>query len=281
MYKRQDVDCDLAGASEMCLGGRCQISMCEPLRANCDGSPANGCETAIDTVAACGGCSRVCDLPNAIEACAAGACAIASCESGYADCDGMVANGCETALGTLADCSACDDACSLAHASEICDAGDCEVAVCDDEFGDCNGIASDGCETSLRTPSTCGTCANACPALPHATSSCGTGTCDLDRCQPLWGDCDGMVSTGCEQSLEDVAHCGGCDVACVVGGAGGATATCAGGACAVTCPRTDRLDCNGNPADGCEGRILNDARNCGACGVVCPAGQSCTSGACG
>ncbi|MFO0652053.1 MAG: hypothetical protein U0326_37885 [Polyangiales bacterium] len=48
----------------------------------------------------CGACARVCNLANANESCAAGACGIASCLAGFGNCDAMVANGCETNLNT-------------------------------------------------------------------------------------------------------------------------------------------------------------------------------------
>jgi hypothetical protein len=38
-------------------------------------------------------------------------------------------------------------------------------------------------------------------------------------------------------------------------------------------------DCNGNPADGCEASLESPA-SCGACGVVCSAGQHCARGVC-
>lgn len=41
----------------------------------------------------------------------------------------------------------------------------------------------------------------------------------------------------------------------------------------------ERLDCNGNPSDGCETDTLSHAQHCGACGVTC-GGGACSSGAC-
>jgi hypothetical protein len=69
-----------------------------------------------------------------------------------------------------------------------------------------------------------------------------------------------------------------------------ATASCAGGACAVLACNTGYSDCNQDPSDGCE-TDLSEATHCGACnaqcGTVAPlcapngAGFSCTSGCSG
>ncbi len=47
----------------------------------------------------------------------------------------------------------------------------------------------------------------------------------------------------------------------------------------LTCS-APRLDCDNNPATGCEADTASDARHCGRCNNACPAGRSCVSGAC-
>jgi tRNA(Arg) A34 adenosine deaminase TadA len=47
-----------------------------------------------------------CNLPHASPECVTGACAIATCNSGYGNCDGDPSDGCETSLNALPDCSA-------------------------------------------------------------------------------------------------------------------------------------------------------------------------------
>jgi hypothetical protein len=64
---------------------------------NCDGNPANGCETKLDTPANCGACGHVCALTNAeMSWCDAygDGCSV-RCKAGFSDCDGNPANGCE------------------------------------------------------------------------------------------------------------------------------------------------------------------------------------------
>jgi hypothetical protein len=39
-------------------------------------------------------------------------------------------------------------------------------------------------------------------------------------------------------------------------------------------------DCNGLTVDGCEATLGSDTANCGSCGHVCPAGDTCVAGKC-
>lgn len=43
----------------------------------------------------------------------------------------------------------------------------------------------------------------------------------------------------------------------------------------TACQFVNRLDCDGDPTNGCETRI--DEANCGVCGRRCPAGAICTT----
>jgi cysteine-rich repeat protein len=73
-----------------------QQPVCDPGRANCDGSSTNGCE--VDTnnnPNNCGGCGFVCNFQNAVGGCAMSQCTIAACNSGWCNTDGITGNGCE------------------------------------------------------------------------------------------------------------------------------------------------------------------------------------------
>jgi hypothetical protein len=74
----------------------------------------NGCEVDTrTTVTHCGACGRTCSLPNATAACAAGGCTVAACNTGFADCDGSAANGCEVDTRTSdSNCGVCARACT-------------------------------------------------------------------------------------------------------------------------------------------------------------------------
>jgi hypothetical protein len=59
----------------------------------------------------CGGCGMVCTVANGIPKCANHTCEIAACNPGFADCDGMYINGCETNLNDVNHCGNCATAC--------------------------------------------------------------------------------------------------------------------------------------------------------------------------
>lgn len=95
----------------------------------------------------CGGCGRTCVVPGAESACTDGACAIARCALGAADCNGSAEDGCETAITCSAGAActtscgtqgtrSCDDACapSCTPPAELCNAAD----------DDCDGACEAG-----------------------------------------------------------------------------------------------------------------------------------------
>ena len=71
---------------------------------------------------------------------------------------------------------------------------------CAANMADCNGLASDGCETNLFTNvAHCGSCAITCVnAYPNAVSACVAGSCTLQSCSPGFYDLDGNPANGCE-----------------------------------------------------------------------------------
>jgi hypothetical protein len=115
------------------------------------------------SAASCGSCGNACNLANATASCVAGACAVARCNEGFADCDGNAANGCEVDLQSDAlSCGACGRACVVPNAGAVCRAGRCERSSCNQNFADCDG---DGA-TAARS-----TCAAIRPTAGRATTA--------------------------------------------------------------------------------------------------------------
>ena len=311
-----------ANATARCATGACGLT-CAPGFGNCDGSAANGCETSLTTSEGnCGACGVACRYPNGNPACSAGRCGLATCASGFDNCDGDAANGCETPTAADgANCGRCGNrcpagtACSMGACNSVCsggttfctdrcaalnaDASNCGACgracpvgsnaapacaggvcglTCDRSFGDCDGSAATGCETSLRASVThCGACGNMCRAS-NAAVECLEGACRVAACNPGYANCNGSDADGCEVNTSaDLSNCGACGRACSLPNAG---AACGGGACVVSACAGGFADCNGVAADGCEVNIASNNFNCGRCGVSCAPGTACSGGAC-
>jgi hypothetical protein len=269
-----------AHSTPVCSGGTCSLD-CDPGYSNCDGILSNGCEThTASNPLACGSCTNICNLANAVPVCTNGNCGIGSCLSGFANCDGETANGCETGLDAPTNCGSCGNVCQLANATAGCPAGTCTVASCNPGWGNCDGNPANGCETSTNSPSNCGSCGNVCK-LAHAAAGCAAGSCTVASCSPGWGDCDGNPADGCEDATStDPSNCGGCGSACVeLNG----TPICVGGVCALGVCNAGFANCSGAVADGCNIDIWNDTNNCGGCGNVCSVANGtpvCNNGQC-
>ena len=143
--------CNLGAATESCDSGTCMITSCNAGWDNCDGAHENGCETMLNTLANCGTCGAACNLANATESCATGACRLSTCNPGFGNCDGNDANGCETPLNTLTNCGNCGTACTRANASATCAGGTCRIGTCNMGWLDCDGIDANGCEAMPMT----------------------------------------------------------------------------------------------------------------------------------
>jgi hypothetical protein len=107
-------------------------------------------------------------------------------------------------------------ACNVQNATARCNQFHrCDIAVCYQDFDDCDGDSTNGCETNVRIdPDHCGGCGRKCPALSHAQRGCGDA-CTIWRCDSGYRDCNAAVADGCEVNVtSDSANCGQCGRAC-------------------------------------------------------------------
>ncbi|MBP6831165.1 MAG: hypothetical protein KA978_10300 [Deltaproteobacteria bacterium] len=275
-----NVRCAFPHGAATCAAGACALAACATGFADCDGDASNGCEAnTADEVAHCGACGVTCSFPGASAVCAAGSCSLGACAAGRADCDGSASNGCEIALDDDAShCGACGAACVVPYATPVCRDGACGIGRCAEATADCDGAAGNGCEADLAAPVSCGACGRACAAGPHSTATCAAGACGL-ACAAGWSDCDGVASNGCEvDTTADSAHCGACATACTAG------RTCVAAACSAAVCAPGLASCDGAEANGCEVTLASDASQCGACGSACSfphAAPECAGGRCG
>jgi hypothetical protein len=146
---------------------------CTAPRLDCDGNPANGCETDTASSAShCGRCSNPCPAGRS---CVSGVCASASCASGQTSCGGACVN-----LQTDArHCGACGNVCP---AGNTCTAGRCAPPA---------GM----CPSSCRNESDCAPCRT--PGDP-GNYCCISGLClyMTGACGPVGGADSGPTGGG-------------------------------------------------------------------------------------
>jgi hypothetical protein len=277
--------CALPHATSSCqpfgVGGHtCTLGACSAGWADCDAMAANGCETnTLTDPKNCGSCNNACVESNGTAICMSGVCALGPCNAGWLNCSGKLSDGCNIDGQTDPNnCGGCDVVCNVPGMSNMCINGMCSMNPCTPGFADCNGLPADGCETNLLTSVTnCGVCGFVCNA-PHGTPACASGVCTIATCNVGWQDCNGDKTDGCETNVAtDPNNCGACAHACVVPHG---ISACANGLCVMNQCSPGFGDCDGIAANGCEVNLETSNANCGMCGNVCSASQTCVSGAC-
>ena len=151
MSSASDVDSCSAG-STLCAG------ICEPTSQD----PNN-----------CGACGHICGSANAIQQCTSGACSL-FCIPGFADCDQVNSNGCET--NTSTDKNHCGNCSNVCPSNTSCINSTCVA----------NGTCVDGIKNGTETDVDCG--GAACVAQGKA---CANGLICL-----VGSDCQSLVCTG-------------------------------------------------------------------------------------
>lgn len=266
-------------------------SGCPPGLGACDADPTNGCETNTQTsLDHCGQCGNPCVPFNGTGECVGGVCELTGCDPYHEDCDSDPTTGCEAPL--LSDplnCGGCNVSCMKANTTSFCNGGNCNIMGCLNNYGDCNLIAIDGCETNLgNTIAHCGGCNLLCD-IPNATESCvpsqqtGLGVCTFGACTGSFKNCNLDINDGCEvDSSNDVNNCSSCFNQCNFANAAEScvNSTCVMGNCDVGFD-----DCDNNPLTGCEVNLQTTTANCGSCGNNCAAvypnsNVSCSGGGC-
>jgi hypothetical protein len=145
--------------------GSCGETQCDPGYLDCDGSPRDGCETAIG-LSNCGGCGVLCSPEYVtVPLCSAGSagCTYAACSPGYLDCDGDKTNGCETPI-SVANCGTC---------GSICQPGNAIGAVCSPPAGADTRRAHPSAQAEASTSTATATGPTAAKATPRPLPRAG------------------------------------------------------------------------------------------------------------
>lgn len=244
----------------------------------CDGE----CVPDDDPATGCGGdsCDPCGDSNGTVSCSLSNACAIV-CDSGFANCNGDTADGCEANLDEdINNCGSCGGVCMVPNATAACVAEECEVDQCDPGWEDCDGDPTTGCETNTDgDPTACGSCTNDCTAQA-GDWICNSGSCESSMCPTGFGNCEG---NGCITNLNtSSSHCGFCGNSC--SDLPNAVGTCQSGTCEVVTCIGNFADCDGLAVNGCERNLDEDVDHCGACDRACSdagvASKSCNAGVC-
>lgn len=193
--------CDNACGENACEAGSCVLS-CPGGQSACDGE----CVDTSSDVEHCGACGNACFDG---QLCAEGACVCPGATEACSD-------ECVDLSLDVRHCGSCNNACVERPNAEppTCRDGGC-VTICLEGYGDCDGLDENGCEASLSSLETCGSCTNDCTTLPNvAQASCDAGACGIVECVEGWLDCDGDAGNGCETEANLKDSCGACNTTC-------------------------------------------------------------------
>lgn len=267
------MDCDRPNADTACVESMCVIEECDTNFGDCDADVATGCEADLLTsLDHCSACDSFCGFDDAEAQCSGGVCGLGDCDAGFADCDGMPDNGCETAIFDNDEaCGGCGLVCDPANGVGECQGAECVVLGCFGDFLDCDLDPFTGCETDTDASiDHCGACGISCTA-ENGEAFCDRGACAILECEADFADCDLEIENGCETFLlGNIVACGSCDNPCLP--VPNAAVECDGATCSIAECDAGFADCNGDYSDGCEAD-LSSPLTCLSCDNACTFGN--------
>ena len=264
-------------------------------------APEASCDSSVADPLNCGTCGVACDTANSTGAsCAASVCSYTGCQADWLDCDQTGARTTTAArarrprrrAAARAATSATPPTASARPASPPTAARSSASTAAVSRAGPTAippGTDTDGCETSLASPSNCGACGKACDTKNSQGASCVDGTtCSYTGCNSGFADCDTdrPDTNGCETKVAS-ATCNACGASCDTTHSNGASCQMgsSGSSCKYTSCASGYANCNTTPPDtnGCETQTTTP-RTAAAAGSSCDTktsnGASCSGGNC-
>jgi Stigma-specific protein, Stig1 len=253
--QKDNENCGACG-KECPIGTTCTLGQCKcddpnevlcPLR--------NQCTNVMDSDRNnCGACGKFCG----------GTCVAGECKACTSSTQCPNGEGCS--MGICGPCTA-DSECSVS--GQVCVSGTC---VCPPGKQVQNGVCVDICPAGEHFDREAGKCVpDSCP-IPLAVSNHNPNA--VSAAASTSGiECNGQ----CVDTSTDVKNCGSCGNDCTTQAPTNTDASCNGGTCTFSC-KTGFTSCNGQCVD--TSTFQTDPNNCGACGNVCPSGQTCQNGSC-
>ncbi len=205
---------------------------------------------------------------NELGACVEGCSDDRPCEGELSCCDAT----CVDLTADIDNCGMCGEVCD---GEMNCLQGTCGLGECPDGFNDCNGDASDGCETSGEctcAPGETQSCYSA-SADTQDVGACAAGVQTCNDAGSAWSPCDGEVtptSEVCGNSIDD--NCNG-DVDEDIDADADGWTTCGGDCCDAAGPdcagpqlvNPGAFEVSGNDVDDdCDGVVDNPVPACDA-----------------
>ncbi len=193
---------NVCAAGQVCTNGTCGCAAGQTM-------VGTTCVDVQTDARNCGRAGNACALANvATQRCQGGQCAVGACAAGFADCDGMAANGCEVNTATDAShCGACGTRCTGPNGTSTCAMGACSPLACSAGFSDCDRNPANGCEAALASDANnCGRCGNRCVGM-NSMGACAMGACGALTCNAGFEDCNNDPTDGCETNTTTTSSC--------------------------------------------------------------------------